>query len=307
VLDAAETGERYEEIVKERGEKAKERKDAKGAAGKVFGGKGSGTVDFGSSHSRLIESRPPTPGERTAANLIATKLEKAKYQDRDVTEVSSILPPGRLRARAVVQGAAMRERGMMQQTEAWRRKVRKQTDEPTLSVGVLVDISGSMGYAMQPMATTAYVLSEAVQRVQGRAAMVYYGNSVFPTLSPGERMSEVKVYSAPDGTEKFDLAFQAVDGTLDLLYGNGARLLVVVSDGHYTPHETDRARRWMRRCEEEGVAVVWLPFDDGYGARHTAGEYATVLAGHFDPTAAALQIGQACEQAITRLTARKAA
>lgn len=304
VLDAAETGEKYEEIVKEKAEKAKERKEAKAAEGKVFGGTGTGPSG-GMSRSSLVDTRAPLPAERVAANMIATKLEKAKYRDRDQTEVSSIVPPGRLRARAVVQAAAMRERGVMAQAEAWRRTVRKQTDEPTLSVGVMVDISGSMGYAMQPMATTAYVLSEAVRRVQGRAAMVYYGNDVFPTLRPGEHLSEVKVYSAPDGTERFDLAFQAIDGSLNLLYGDGARLLVIVSDGVYTAHETEKAKRWMRRCAEAGVATVWLPFDDGGCAKALAGEHGVVLSGMFDPTDAAVQIGQACEQAISRMTATK--
>jgi hypothetical protein len=305
-LDDAETAEKYDEIVKDKSDKAKEIKEAKGSASEVFGGKGSGSVST-SSHSHVIEKRAPRSKERAAATMIARRLEKAKYQDRDVTEVASVVPPGRLRARAIVQGAAMRERGVMQQPEAWRRKVRKQTDEPTLKVGVLVDISGSMGSAMEPMATTAYILSEAATKVQGRAAMVYYGNDVFPTLRVGERMSEVKVYTAPDGTEKFDKAFQAIDGALDLLHGDGARLLVVVSDGYYTGHESVKAKQWMRRCAEQGVAVVWLPFDDGAGAKHIAGENGVVLAGSFDPTDAATQIGQACEKAINTATARKTA
>ena len=161
-------------------------------------------------------------------------------------------------------------------------------------------------YAMQPMATTAYVLSEAVRRVQGNAAMIYYGNSVFPTLRRGEVMDEVRVFTAPDGTEKFDDAFRALDGTLDLLHGQGARLLVIVSDGHYTTQETAAAKRWMRRCIEEGVAVVWLPFDDGYGAKHVCGDAGVVLAGAFSPTDAAQEIGRACENAISRTTIRKA-
>jgi hypothetical protein len=305
-LDDAETAEKYEEVVKEKSDKAKEIKDAKSMAGKVFGS-GTGELSGTGTFSVLRETRPPRADERIAATVIATKLEKAKYRDRDMTKVSSVVPPGRLRARTVVQSAAMRERGVMDQPEAWRRKVRKQTDEPTLTIGVLVDISGSMGSAMEPMATTAYVLSEAANRVQGKAAMVYYGNGVFPTLRVGERMSEVKVYSAPDGTEKFDEAFRAVDGAVDLLYGNGARLLVVVSDGHYTGVESAAAKRWMRRCAEEGVAVVWLPFDEGSMAKHVAGEHGVVLAGAFSPTEAASQIGQACEKAINTATARKTA
>ena len=84
---------------------------------------------------------------------------------------------------------------------------------------------------MQPMASVAWILSEATRRVQGRAAMVYYGNNVFPTLKPGQHLDRVKVYSAPDMTEKFDKAFKALNGGLNLLNGSGALLLVVVSDG----------------------------------------------------------------------------
>lgn len=296
-LDNAEEAEKAEEVVKDRAEKAKEIKEADEAKRKVFAsGTGPGS---GATSSVLSEVRPPKGDERTAAVRIANLLEKAKYRERDITAVRSEIPGGRLRARAMVQGAALREKGIMTKVEPWERKVRKHTDEPTLSVGVLVDISGSMGYAMGPMATTAYAISAAAQRVQGKTAMVYYGNSVFPTLRPGERMDEVKVYTAPDGTEKFDEAFRAIDGSLNLLHGQGARLLVVVSDGHYTSPETKAAQRWMRRCSEQGVAVVWLPFDDGYMARHIAGSNGTVLGGMFSPTETATKIGQACADALT--------
>ena len=304
-LDDAETTEKYEEVVKDKADKAKEVKKAKDTAAKVFA---SGTgVGYGSSHSRILTKRAPNADERRAANVIATMLEKAKYRDRDVTEIASVMPPGRLRARAMVQGAAMRERGIRTQPEAWRRKVRKHTDEPTLNVGVMVDISGSMSTAMEPMAVTAYVMSEAVQRVQGKAAMVYYGNSVFPTLRVGERMSEVRIYDAPDGTEKFDEAFRSIDGTMNLLHGSGARLLVIVSDGVYTHDESNAAKRWMRRCAEEGVAVVWLPFDHGVMAKDVGGEHSVVLGGRFSPTDAAQKIGQACAEALTRTATRRVA
>lgn len=304
-LDDAETAEKYEEVVQDRADKAKEIKDAKGTAAKVFG-KGTAVINFGASFSSLIERRAPKPAERVAANQIATLLEKAKYRERDVIEVSSVIPAGRLRARAMVQGAALKDRGVMTQVEPWRKKVRKHTDDPTLTVGVLVDISGSMGDAMQPMATTAYVMGEAANRVQGKCAMVYYGNDVFPTLRSGEHANEVRVYSAPDGTEKFDDAFRALDGALNLLHGEGARLLVVVSDGEYTREETPKAQRWMRRCAEEGVAVVWLPFDHGYGANKIVGSNGSVLAGKFSPTDAATRIGQVCAEALTKISTRQA-
>lgn len=302
-LDDAETSEKYEEVVSERAEKAKEIKSSGDAAAKVFG-KGTAVIDFGKSHSSLVDRRAPHSDERVAMVQVANLLEKAKYRERDLTVVRSEIPGGRLRTRAIVEREALRSKGVVTKVEPFERKVRKQTDEPTLTVGVMVDISGSMGSAMKPMATTAYVMAAAAHRVQGKAAMIYYGNDVFPTLRVGERMDEVRVYTAPDGTEKFDDAFRALDGTLNLLHGSGARLLVVVSDGQYTTQETRHAQRWMRRCAEEGVAVVWLPFDDGSGAKYVAGDNATVLGGAFSPTAAATQIGKACADALTRVGAR---
>ena len=208
--DAADqqTQEEWEREVKSRSGAAKQQKEHKDAADKVFG-RGTGPESSSETNSRLVEKRAPRGDERAAAVKVAQMLEKAKYRERDETEIKSIVPPGRLRTRAMVQGAAFKSKGIMTQVEPWRRTKRTHTDDPTLTVGVMVDISGSMSSAMEPMAVTAWVMSEAVRRVQGRAAMVYYGTGVFPTLKPGQHLSEVTVYSAPDGTERFEKAKSA--------------------------------------------------------------------------------------------------
>jgi len=300
-LTDQQTDEEWEQVVKDRKKDADEARQNRELAERVFG---SSTREgqIAATGSTLVETRAPSGGERAAAVKVATLLEKAKYRDRDATEIASVVPPGRLRTRAVVQAAALRDRGVMAQVEPWRRTVRRQTDDPTLTVGVMVDISGSMSSAMEPMATTAWVMSEAVRRVQGRCAMVYYGNDVFATLSPGEHLRDVRVYTARDHTEKFDAAFRALDGSLNLLSGNGARLLVVVSDGHYTAAETAHARRWITECERAGVAVLWLPFDSGGMASRIAGE-AAVVAGTLDPVDAADRIGRAAAASLSRVGA----
>jgi hypothetical protein len=123
---------------------------------------------------------------------------------------------------------------------------------------------------MKSMATTAWVLSEAGRRIQAKTAMVYYGQDVFPTLKVGQKLDKVSVYSAPDGTEVFGKAFRALDGALSLLTGTGVRMLVVVSDGHYTSTETERAIETARLCKENGVALLWITPKEcgrGVGAR----------------------------------------
>lgn len=260
-------------------------------------------------NSKLVSTRKPEAAERAAAVRVGQMLEKAKYRERDLTVRHSATPGGRLRTRALVQGKAYEAVGVHQQTDAWAQKVRKQTDEPSLTIGVMVDISGSMGMAMNPMASTAWVLSESIRRVQGRTAMVYYGSSVFPTLKPGQHLTDVSVYSASDYTEKFDLGFQALDGGLNLLNGSGARMLVVVSDGEYTPSESDAAKRWVRECQNNGVAVLWVSYrgQNGGAKRITNGTDAVLVNVPDDVTAASLEIGKAAVTAMNKVGVRKMA
>ncbi len=259
--------------------------------------------------SRLTEKRPPNGKERNSAVKISKALERAKYRERGITEVGSIVPPGKLNTRKIIQAKALEQRGVFTQPTAFTKKVRKHTDEPPLTVGVMVDISGSMGSAMNPMASTAWIMSEAVRRVQGNVAMVYYGSDVFPTLKRGQRLKDVNVYSAPDGTEKFDKAFRALDGALHLIYGEGARLLVIVSDGQYTHEETERAKSWIKTCSKHGVAVLWLPIgDNGYHAKNICeGSNAEIVVGITDPTSSALAIGKSAEKTLSTAGKRMSA
>jgi hypothetical protein len=268
-----ETSEKWKEEAKAKEKSAKERITSKVTADQVFG-KPSFTAEntdsfeksttvtdkVSPSGSRIVEVRNPTNQEKIASIIISKELEQARYRERDVVEVSTSIPAGRLNTRAMVQSMAQESKGVISTIQPWRKKVRKHTDEPQLRVGVLVDISGSMGSAMNPMATTAWIMSEATKRVQGKVAMVYFGNDVFPVLKSGQTLSEVNVYSATDSTEKFDRAFRAINGELDLLDSNGARLLVIVSDGAYPDDEVKKAKGWLKRCDDEGVSVLWLPF-----------------------------------------------
>jgi hypothetical protein len=299
-LGNQEQDEKWEQDVKSRTEESERRKNAKKEETKVFS-KSSTEPEFGTSMSRLLESRKPTSQERVASVKIGQLLDKAKYRERDLTTTTSVLPQGRLRSRAIIQGQALKSKGIHTPVEAWKHKTRKQTDEPTLSIGVMVDISGSMGMAMTPMATTAWVLGEAGRRVQAKTAMVYFGSGVFPTLRVGQRQDEVKVYSAPDGTEKFNEAFMALDGHLTLLDGVGAKLLVVVSDGHFTSEQSRHTRNWVVECDKKGVAVLWITYDSKTGnleqyLENTSGECVS-LAGS-TPEQSAILIGKSAATAL---------
>ena len=134
---------------------------------------------------------------------------------------------------------------------------------------------------------------------------------MFPTLKPGQHLDQVTVYTAPDGTEKFDKAFKALDGGLNLLQGTGARLLVVVSDACYTPEEYKKAKAWLKECDKQGVAVLWLPFSKtyqlSYSMEMTKDTNAVLLADVKDPADAAVRIGTAAATALSKIGSRNAA
>jgi hypothetical protein len=305
--EQVESEERREEV-EAKSESDKERHEREKMAEKIFNNSVGSHITTDKTRSRLVESRVPSGDEYAAANKIANALRKAKYRERSQTRVSSVVPPGRLRSRAFLQGQALKARGVHTPVEAWRTTKRKHTEDPTLNVGVIVDISGSMKRAMQPMAIAAWVMSEAVRRVQGKCAMVYCGQDVFATLKPGQKLDSVKTYSANDTTEEFDKAFKALDGAMNLTHGDGAKLLVVVSDGHYRPDMKPQARKLLKEADRNGVAILWLTFD-GKTAEPTellsgtAGRVVELLSDQ-SPTTASAIIGETAAKVLSAIGSR---
>ena len=301
-LENQQTSEEMSEVAKQRAEEAKKRNQKKDEAKRIFdkshNERGSG------SHSSVRERRQPTGAERASAVSIAKSLEKAKYRERSVHIRKSVTPMGKLVARNLVQNKAMESMGKRGELPAWKQKVRKHTDEPDLTLGIMVDISGSMSSAMEAMASTAWIMSEAGRRIQAKTAMVYYGEGVFPTLRVGQRLSEVSIYTAPDGTEKFGKAWRAIDGELGLTYADGVRILVIVSDGYYTPAEEDNCVEALRECKRNGVAVLWLvpKTSHSYPAKNLVAKAGWgVVAGDLDVADIAGVVGKTATEALARV------
>jgi hypothetical protein len=120
-------------------------------------------------------------------------------------------------------------------------------------------------------------------------------------------LDEVRVFTAPDGTEKFGKGFSALDGTLDLLYGRGVRMLVVVSDGCYTDEESNLAKQAVKDCQKNGVAVLWISPEKLRGEKWNAIEIVAgtnaVLVDGMKPDQIATLIGKSASEALEKATA----
>jgi hypothetical protein len=299
ILIDQQTSEKWEEELQEKESENAEKKKNETKSKQVFGAPA--PTGTGSPGNRIMRKRPPSGDEHAAAIRIGKELDKAKYRDRDKTELTSRTPPGRMRSRAVVQNAAYKAKRIPASAEPFKRTARKHTDEPTLQIGMMTDVSGSMNSAMEPIAVANWVFSEASRRIQAKIASVYYGYSVTPGLAVGQHLEQVITRDARDGAHDFDGAFRALDGALNLLHGSGARLLVICSDGDYESHQVKAAQTWLKRCEQAGVGVLWLTFAAGGTAVRLCQESAAEL--HYvnsSPTAASYAIGAMAARALTQ-------
>lgn len=235
-------------------EDRKERAAAERAADEVFHGY---TVTGG--HDPRARTRPPTPSERDLARRTARALRRAQLRERSRTVIASAVPPGRLSGREAMLGAAQRARKMPVTARPFRQVVRREIPEPPLTVGIAVDISGSMSWATAALASTAWLVAHAVDDVGGSSATVAFGERVTAITKPGVPPTTVQEFVADDGHERFTDAMRALDGGLRLTSGTGARLVFVVSDGHFVlPGEMERAQTIVDRFVRSGVHVLWL-------------------------------------------------
>lgn len=252
---------------------------------------------FTKKRKRKFHTRQPLPSERKAAVDLARRIEAFSYTAPDVAKVRSLVPPGRLNTRDALRASAERKRGMMVTAKPWEGKRRRHVHNPPITVGLMTDVSGSMGWAEQLVAATSFVFSKAMTRVSGRYAAVTFGDKVEPIVWPNEIINEVRVRSATGSSEDFDHGVAALDGILKLTTGKGVRLLVIVSDGHFVRrHEPDKAYQWYDKMTAAGVGIVWI---NGYTPRGAVAKNAEIaIVDGVDVTTMIAPIASAMERAI---------
>lgn len=216
------------------------------------------TVFDGDGTALPVVSRPPSAQEQVLAYQIGQALKRATFRDRQATLVYRETPPGRLDGRAAMQRHAQRSMRMQVTAKPFRATVHRHTPTPPLSLGIMCDKSGSMGWAEPIIASMTWVLANAARTVQGRVAAVTFGNSVTALARPGRIPTLVTEFKAVDGAERFHRALSAIDGALPLTGGRGARILTIISDGCYTSVETEHAARLVPPLVADGVLVLWM-------------------------------------------------
>lgn len=206
--------------------------------------------------------RDPSPQELTLARTTRKQLEAAYLPERAVTRVTRVLPPGRLSMRAAQQQDAQLRAGLIPDAEPFTHKDRTHVPTPPLKVGIVQDVSGSQGQAANAAVSGAWSLAKAALMIaDAEVAMVSFGDRVNAIIKPRERLKQVPVIQTPYGTDYFCDALQALEGMLDLMHPGTARLVVVLTDGHFSSRDTRDRDASLRRLTETGVKILWMDTD----------------------------------------------
>ncbi|UOX88411.1 hypothetical protein MUY14_43160 [Amycolatopsis sp. FBCC-B4732] len=243
----------------------------------------------------MTGTRPPTPQECTAARVLARALDTAGTRERVVVRSTSEVPPGRLRMRGVRAAEAQRAAGAVVTAEPFMRTTRTPVTVPPLRVGIACDVSGSMGWARDHVASAAWILANAARhtRVPADSASVIFGHHVRPLTHPGKPPAEVTEFECDDNYEDIPRALDALDGALGLSRPGAARLVVIVSDGNFRADPRRDGQKKLDRLRASGCAVLWLTTSPA----DTPLDGATVHVLN-DPSTAARAIGHAATAAL---------
>ncbi|WP_040698598.1 VWA domain-containing protein [Nocardia vinacea] len=269
-------------------------RDAKDAASQARAVFGDGT-GRGRTASRR-KTRPARPAEHTAARVLARVLNTAATRERATVKTTSALPPGRLRMRGALAREAQRAAGAMPTAEPFTRTTRKTVPLPPLRVGIACDVSSSMGDYAAPVASAAWIIARAAElaTMPATTATVTFGASVKPITYPGTAPAQVTEFTCPDYHHVIDIAVEALHGALDLAHPGATRLLVIISDGHYTGGNRRRAQQRLDTLRTTGCAVLWLAPADSDPNPLTGVNVHLIT----DPATTAAAIGRAATAAV---------
>ncbi len=210
--------------------------------------------------ARLFTDEEPSPAVRALATKAGQRLEMIQAPAITRESTSSYLPPGRLRSRDAVRAAADRSRGVATKARPWTATRRRHDLVRPTTIGIMTDVSGSMGWAERIAAEYIYVFGLAGTRVSATTMGVVFGASVEVSLPPHETAKKVRVRPARDGHESFNEAAAAMEGGLHLTTNTDhVRIVFVLSDGHFVQSgQPEACRQWIRQWTATGVYVVWV-------------------------------------------------
>jgi hypothetical protein len=210
------------------------------------------------------QHRPPTTWDRSdpteqqhrAARELAARIRQARTRHPEPGIRPSLIPPGRLRTRQAITADAQTAAGQLPTTAPWQQRTQLPPPKPTLHLGVLVDLSGSMQAYADELSSAAWIFAHAGRPAEAVTTTIGFGDRTTVLIAPGARPQQVLHMTADQGTVTFPEAVKVADRLLDLRHGRTLRMLAVVSDGALA--DIAAGQKLVTTLHRAGCTVLWL-------------------------------------------------
>ena len=227
------------------------------------GGRSTGTA---SGWRVRMGSRPPTPQEEKAKQLLTSVLRRIFLPERERQRRNRERPGGRLRPREALRADADRSAGRMTNAKPWRHRVHQITPTTRIDVGIMIDTSGSMSGTETEVAAATWIVASAAEALGGHACVAGFGDSASLLIRPGEIRRDVPVFESRGGTERVrDAALLTLEELATAKrqreWGSNATLLVILSDGIWSDREARYMTELRAQLNSRGGHVILIGID----------------------------------------------
>jgi hypothetical protein len=208
-----------------------------------------------------LRSIEPNIKDQARMRAIMEAIKRAQYRDIDQIDLYSDVPPGRLLIQEAVQRDAQLSLGVKATAKPWKETRRREVDNPPITLAVATDISSSMSEYQMEVSSFTWAVSKAVRNLSGSVGAVAWNANVYNLMKPNMVKPVIDYYNAIGGSTGLPKAIQTLDGLMNLSFGSGVRLLVVITDGHLP--NADEIQYEINQLVANGVIILWINTDYG--------------------------------------------
>jgi hypothetical protein len=204
----------------------------------------------------LIVSQPPSAKDVSRSKVLGQAIGKAQFRAVDKTILNSLTPPGKFNVRQAMNRSA--QLTMKQEVTAtpWKQTRHREVDNPPITLAVASDVSMSMGAWQREVSSFTWAFSQAVSKLDGKSGAVVWNTDTYSLIKPGRAPKNIPVAKAAGGSSGLPNAMRALDGLMGLSFGEGVRLLTIITDGELP--NTGEIQEVITKLHSYGVKILWI-------------------------------------------------
>jgi hypothetical protein len=212
--------------------------------------------NYGTGRSGVVNDRDPSMEERAAAGRLSKSIERVAVGGVRRSRVRQVQATDMMRTNLLAARRGQIASGQDVTVKAFVKRRQSVVPKTEVKVGICIDHSGSMQQVANQAAALRWILTEATRRIRGQVAATCFSRRVFGLQLPNEHTNKITQFSMVAGRHRCADALLLLDDALDLIDSDGARVLVLFSDGAFESGQKEDANTVMQEFTDAGVTTI---------------------------------------------------